>query len=330
MALTVPVMIRNVVVTSISRRPRGPWFYALVCDWRLTVTCQPQSANRQHLLVHLIVPHSPLQFPIRADKLSLNASISQEIFSAQTKFQHIKIVNTDVFGKVLLLDGHIQLTIFDEHAYHESLVHIPLLSIPNPTSALVVGGGDGGVIRELARHNDLSRIDMVEIDQGVIDASQTYLPELSNGAFEDPRVTVYVEDAFPFVKNSNHRYDLIVVDSTDTYEEEEGELSAQLFTSEFYRDCLNCLTETGIVVTQADNLVFCPYSLEAILNLFQEVFPVVGSYQALVPSFGGFSGFCWGSRGGQVNIAWSETSQTIAFRYLNHATFSLAFSPLTF
>ncbi len=276
------------------------------------------------------MPPSPLQFPIRGDKLSVTASVTDLVFSTQSEFQRIEILDTDAFGRVLLLDGHIQLTTFDERAYHESLVQIPLISLLHPKSALVVGGGDGGVIRELARNPSLKRIDMVEIDAGVIEAARRYLPELSSGAFDDPRVSVFVEDAFPFVKQSRQAYDLIVVDSTDTYEDEEGELSAQLFTAEFYRDCMNTLSDSGILVTQADNLVFCPYSLEAIRSLFATVFPVVGSYQALVPSFGGYSGYCWASKGAQIHTTWPGNPENLDLTYLNEATYSLAFTALRF
>src|SRR5579862_4107006 len=232
-----------------------------------------------------------LVFPIRSDKLSMNVAVMEHVHHRRTKFQSIDIYDSEVFGRMLLLDGHIQLTEFDEHAYHEALVQIPLMALDQPKSALVVGGGDGAVARELCRHPGLERIDMVEIDRGVIEAIGEYMPSLPGGAFEDPRVHVHVADAFPFVKQTDRSYDLIIVDSTDTYEDEVGALSEMLFTHEFYHDCRQALTPEGLVVTQADNLVFCPYSLASIQQLFQTVFARTGWYQALVPSFGGFSGF---------------------------------------
>ncbi len=268
-----------------------------------------------------------LKFPIRSDKLAVQVQASHHLLHRKTEFQTIDIYETETFGRILLLDGHVQLAEFDEHAYHEALVQIPLMAVPNPASALVVGGGDGGVIRELCRNQSLSRIDMVEIDRGVIEASQEFLPGLSAGAFADPRVHVYVEDAFPFVKDSQDRYDLIVVDSTDTYEEEEGALSEMLFTAEFYNDCKRILTPGGFVVTQADNPVFCPYSLASIVQLFQTVFPKLGSYQALVPSFGGFSAFVWGSTGVEAQTTFRALD---GWHYLNPTTYDLAFAQLRF
>lgn len=261
----------------------------------------------------------------------MDVQVRGAIANVETEFQRIDIIDTEVFGKVLLLDGHVQLSTMDERAYHESLVQIPLLNQNNPKTALVVGGGDGGVIRELCRHASIEHIDIAEIDAGVVETCRMFMPELSNGAFEDPRVHLHITDAFEFVKKTERKYDLIVVDSTDVYEDEEGGLSEQLFTDRFYSDCRNALTEGGVVVTQADNLVFCPYSLEHISAMFAKVFPVVGSYQALVPSFGGYSGFCYGSLGKQL-AATTEGMDLAALdlKYVNPVTYALAFTPLCF
>ena len=269
-----------------------------------------------------------LTFPIRSGKLQLSASVRRPIVKETSKFQTIEIVETEVFGKALLLDGHIQLTEFDEHAYHELLVWIPLLNVPTPRRALIIGGGDGGVARELCRHPDIETIDMVEIDEAVVRLCQEHMPSVSAGAFNDPRLKLHLEDAFEFVKRSNEPYDLIVADSTDVYEDEEGELSERLFTVEFYLDLLRILTPAGYVVTQADNPVFCPYSLQDVTRAFRSVFPSVGSYWGLVPSFGGFSAFCWGSDGGNLPASWAGADR--AYSYLDERTYALAFSGLPF
>lgn len=267
-----------------------------------------------------------LSFPIRGNKLSMQVQAVDHLFHHKSEFQTIDIYETEVFGKLLLLDGHIQLTTFDELAYHESLVHIPLLNIQNARSALVIGGGDGGVLRELTKSKSIKRIDIVEIDQAVIDASLKYLPSLSAGAFQDKRVKLYVQDAFHFVKNKSNDYDLIVVDSTDTYEDENGTISEKLFTETFYRDCFKALKTSGVIVTQADNPIFCPYSLDQIWNQFQEVFPIVGSYMGLVPSFGGYSAFCYGSKEITLSSGWNFKAPPKHLRYLNYSTYNLAFN----
>lgn len=269
------------------------------------------------------MPH--LDFPIRGDRLSMSVRIRDRVFQRVTEFQHIEIVDTDMFGKVLLLDGHIQLTEFDERAYHEALVQVPLLSMDSPKSALVIGGGDGGVVRELCRHPGIEHMDMVEIDAGVIDACREHLPTLHNGAFDDPRVHVHIADAFEFVKRCDRTYDLIVADSTDVYEGEDDALSERLFTDGFFGDCRDALAPHGLLVTQADNLVFCPYSLEEILGIFARVFPRTGSYWGLVPSFGGTSGFAWASHGAVPSPKWPG-AKGLDLAYLNPATWALGFS----
>lgn len=272
-----------------------------------------------------------LTYPIRSDKYTMSVQVREVLHRSQSEFQRIEIFDSECFGRMLLLDGHIQLAELDERAYHESLVHIPLLNVAQPKRALVIGGGDGGVLRELLKHPGLE-IDMVEIDMGVIDACRAQLPFLNEGCFESPRVTLYVQDAFPFVKDrSQGPYDLIVMDSTDTYEDEEGEISEMLFTREFFEDCRALLSPEGFVVTQADNPIFCPYSLDEIQRNYREVFQKVDAYQALVPSFGGMSAYCWASMGAEVSTAWpAARAEGLDLRYLNATTYALAFQPTPF
>ncbi len=274
---------------------------------------------------------SHLQLPIRSDKLSYNVKLTAHLAHVKSDFQTIDVYDSEVFGRLLTLDGHIQLTEFDERAYHESLVHIPLLSMTSPQRALVVGGGDGGVLRELVRHRSLTQIDMVEIDEAVVRTAKEFLPFVSSGAFDDPRVNLHIADAFGFLKENQCQYDLIVVDCTDVYEEEDGGLSEMLFTDRFYQDCLRSLSAQGMVVSQADNLVLCPYSLEEIKTMFGRVFPKVESYQAIIPSFGGFSGYCYASAGATVSSEWPATKAAdLGLRYLNETTYRLALQPFQF
>lgn len=270
-----------------------------------------------------------LTFPIRSDKLTLSVQVRSHLLHEQSAFQTIDFHDTEAFGKMLFLDGHVQLAELDEHVYHECLVHIPLLNVSNPKKALIVGGGDGGVLRELLKW-PLERVDMVEIDERVIAASKSAWPELSAGAFENPRANVMIQDAFAFVKTCRETYDLVVMDSTDVYEEEDASLSQMLFTREFYADLMRLLSEDGFVVTQADNLVFCPYSLQAIKEEFGAVFARTGSYHAVIPSFGGYSGYCWASRGAEVSPTWPEGAHVEGLRFLDQARYSAAFEALPF
>ncbi len=274
------------------------------------------------------VRKTALYIPTRSDKLGLQVEVRESVLDVQTEFQRIQVLDTLALGRVLLLDGHVQLSEIDEHAYHESLVQIPLTSVKEPRRALVVGGGDGGVLRELCRHSSLVRIDMVEIDGGVVEACRETIPFVSAGAFDDPRVQVHIEDAFAFVKHSKDSYDLIVVDCTDVYEEENTALSMDLFTREFYEDLRRILSDQGFVVSQADNLVFCRYSTEAALQKFADVFPTTGTYWCIVPSFGGFSGFVWGSNGSTLSPVFGAAPEGL--RYLDATTYALAMRPVPF
>jgi spermidine synthase len=271
---------------------------------------------------------SSLEFPIRGDLLSVRVATRNHVAHVESAFQTIDIWETDVFGKILLLDGHVQLSEFDEKAYHECLVRLPMLNLPNAKSALVVGGGDGGAIRELCRFPGLESIEIAEIDLAVIETCKTHLPTLSAGAFDDPRVKVHVGDALAYVRERREKYDLIILDSTDTYEESSGELSEALFTQAFYEDCFKALRPGGLVVTQADNPVFCPYSVAAIKEQLGSVFGPTGTYVGLVPSFGGFSAFCFAGRDATLAQAWDPAWQSGA--YLTEAIYNLAFSELNF
>jgi len=241
-----------------------------------------------------------LRFPIRSDKFAYEVAVKEHSFYQKSDFQEIDIYDTYAFGKVLLLDGHVQLTELDEHCYHECLVHPAMLSVEAPRRALVVGGGDGGVLRELVKHASLETIDMVEIDEAVVEACKKHLPEVSDGAFDDPRVHLHIADAAGFVKSVENPYDVLIMDVTDVYEESEESLSEQLFGDEFHRDCCNAISESGFLVTQADNPLFCPYSLDGIVAMLDRYFGEIGSYWALVPSFGGFSAFAWASHSSRL------------------------------
>lgn len=259
----------------------------------------------------------------------MTVAIEEHIASAESPFQGIDIYQTSELGRALFLDGHIQLAEFDEHAYHESFAHVPLAAVPHAESALVIGGGDGGLLRELCRRESLREIHMVEIDRMVIDLCREHLPQLSAGAFDDPRVRLTIGDAFAFVKQTDARFDAIYIDATDVYEEEDGSLSENLFTDEFYADCARLLKPGGIAVTQADNPVFCPYSAEPLLQKFKAAFGNSDAYWCLVPSFGGYSAFVWGSSGAGP-MPEGRTSLPGDLRYLNDLTYRLALSGVPF
>lgn len=167
------------------------------------------------------------------------------LFEAQTDHQHLVIFENARFGRVMALDGVIQTTEHDEFVYHEMMVHVPMLSHANPESVLIIGGGDGGILREVLKHDSVKHVTQVEIDQGVVDMCVQYFPNHSQGAFDDPRLNLVITDGAAFIGNNTQQFDVIITDSTDPLGP--GEV---LFESSFYAGCARALASGGILVTQ--------------------------------------------------------------------------------
>ncbi|MBS0625956.1 MAG: polyamine aminopropyltransferase [Verrucomicrobia bacterium] len=215
----------------------------------------------------------------------------ETIYEEKTEHQDLIIFENPRFGRVLSLDGNIQTTTADEPIYHEMMVHVPLLHHANPTSILIIGGGDGGILREVLRHQTVQKAILVEIDGSVIERSQLYLPSLSNGAFSDPRASVVVDDGAKYVKETTEKFDVIICDSTDPVGP--GKV---LFTPEFYGDCKKLLKKDGIFVNQNGVPFLQKDELSLTLNNRQPHFKHVGFYVAPVPTYvGGFMAFGWAS-----------------------------------
>ena len=172
-------------------------------------------------------------------------SVDKLYFENKTDHQHLVIFENAKFGRVMALDGIIQTTQADEFIYHEMLSHIPIFAHGDAKDVLIVGGGDGGMLREVCKHQSVEHITQVEIDAQVIEMCKQYLPEHSAGAYDDPRVNIVIDDGAHFVHATEQRFDVIISDSTDPV----GPGGA-LFTGDFYADCKKCLKPGGILVTQ--------------------------------------------------------------------------------
>ena len=155
--------------------------------------------------------------------------VTKVLYDNNSSLQHIQVFENDRFGRVLTLDGVVQTTQGDEFIYHEMLTHVPILAHGNATGILIIGVGDGGMAREVLRHKSVEKVTMVEIDEGVVAFSKTYLPSLSNGAFDDPRLDLVIADGADFMVTSTDEFDVIIIDSTDPVGP--GEV---LFTDSFY------------------------------------------------------------------------------------------------
>lgn len=207
--------------------------------------------------------------------------VSQHLYSAQSKFQKIDIMQSVEFGRFLTLDGSMMLTERDEFIYHEMMVHVAMATHPHIRKVLVIGGGDGGVVRELCRYQTIDTIEMVEIDKMVVDACKTYLKQTAC-QLEDKRVTIYYEDGLRFVRQKVNTYDLIIVDSTDPFGPGEG-----LFTKEFYGNCYQALTEAGILVNQHESPYYQMHatSLQVSYEKMIGFFPQTKLYNAHIPTY---------------------------------------------
>ncbi len=217
--------------------------------------------------------HTPnVQISIRVDK---------QLYSGKSEFQRIDVFESPEFGRFLTLDGYMMLTEKDEFIYHEMITHIPMAVHPNVKKVLVIGAGDGGVIRELTNYPEIEEIDMVEIDPLVVEVCKKYLPKTAC-RFDDPRLNIHYEDGLRFVRFKEDEYDLIIVDSTDPFGPGEG-----LFTKEFYGNCYKALKEDGILINQHES-PFYPEDAAACQRAHKnivETFPIAKVYQAHIPTY---------------------------------------------
>ncbi len=211
------------------------------------------------------------------------------LFDSETEHQRLIIFENVDFGRVMMLDQIVQLTTKDEFIYHEMMSHVPLFAHGKAKKVLIVGGGDGGVLRECLRHPDVEHVTLCEIDRGVIDLCRQYFPEISAGAYDDPRSRIVIADGTKFVAETDERFDVIVVDSTDPVGP-----GAVLFTRDFYAGCRRCLKPGGLLVTQ-NGLPFLQASeLKQSVSFFRELFADAYAYLATTPTyFGGPMSYGW-------------------------------------
>ncbi|WP_018661268.1 spermidine synthase [Heyndrickxia acidiproducens] len=209
----------------------------------------------------------------------ITMKVNQTLHTEQTEYQKLDMVETAEWGNMLLLDGMVMTSVKDEFVYHEMITHVPLFTHPNPENVLVVGGGDGGVIREILKHPEVKKATLVEIDGKVIAYAKKYLPEIA-GELENERVEVKVDDGFMHIAKSENQYDVIMVDSTEPVGP-----AVNLFTKGFYSGIAKALKADGIFVAQTDNPWFKADLIREVLRDVKEIFPVTRLYTANVPTY---------------------------------------------
>ena len=215
--------------------------------------------------------------------------IDEQLFELKTEHQNLIIFHNAAFGRVLALDGVVQTTEKDEFIYHEMLTHVPLLAHGDAKKVLIIGGGDGGMLREVTRHRQIVQVTQVEIDQQVIDMCRQYLPNHSRGAFDDSRVNIVIDDGLNFVNQTAQRFDVIISDSTDPVGPGEA-----LFREDFYMACKRCLNTGGLLVTQNGVPFMQPDEVRTTAQRLQGIFGDWHFFSAAVPTYiGGIMTFGW-------------------------------------
>ena len=221
--------------------------------------------------------------------------IDAMIYEGRTEFQEVRIFHNEFLGRVMTLDGVVQTTEADEFIYHEMLAHLPILAHGAIQRVLLIGGGDGGCIEEVLKH-PVERLVMVELDGQIVELSKRHLPDISKGAFEDPRLELIIADGAKFVAESHEAFDLIIVDSTDPIGP-----GIVLFEEAFYAGCHQRLGASGILITQNGVPFFQRESFDQTGATRADLFRHSGYYFATVPTyFGGAMAFGWASDGSNL------------------------------
>ena len=235
-------------------------------------------------------------------------------YSGATPYQKVEIIDTNLYGRCLVLDGKLQSAEADEFIYHEALVHPVLLAHPNPRRVLVAGGGEGATLREVLAHRTVERAVMADLDEEVVRVCQQHLPNHHRGAFDDPRVELRIVDARDPIVRGAETFDVIVLDLPDPIEEGPAYL---LYTQKFYESVLERLAPDGLAVVQAGSALpmLLDEAFAPIFHTLSTVFPVVRAYRAEVASFGGLWGYVFASRGPDAaTLSAAEIDRRIAQR----------------
>ena len=215
------------------------------------------------------------------ENVAMTYKVKETLHTEKTKYQELAILDTYDFGRMLVLDGIVQTTIRDEFAYHEMITHIPLFTHGNPKKVLVVGGGDGGTIREILKHKSVEKAVLCEIDDRVVELSKKYLPEISC-KLSDPRVEVFIGDGIKYVQEHKNEFDVAIIDSTDPIGAAEG-----LFSARFYKSVFECLREDGIFTAQTESPFFSPEIVKKVFSDIKNIFPITKLYMGNVPTYPG-------------------------------------------
>ena len=213
--------------------------------------------------------------------VGLSLAVDEILCEETTPFQQIQIAESKQYGRMLVLDGVFQTSVKDEWTYHEMIAHVPLMLHPRPERVLIIGGGDGGVAREVCRHDCVTHVDMCEIDGRVIELSKEYFPTIAKVLLDPPeKLHVHVGDGIAFTAKAKDFYDVIIIDCSDPIGPGEG-----LFTREFYQSALAALRKDGLIVQQSESPIVQQHLVHDVYAAMKDVFPIVRCYLAGVPIY---------------------------------------------
>jgi spermidine synthase len=220
--------------------------------------------------------------------------VKKVLLSVETKFQNVEIIDTYNFGRVIVLDNKIQSAELDEFIYHEALTHPVMIAHPNPEYILIIGGGEGAILREVLKYDSVKQVLMIDIDKEFVEICKKHLESWHRGSFFDERVTLIFADAYDYTKKIEKKFDVIIADISDPIE---GGPASLIYTKEFYKSIFNILSINGIFVTQATEIFYNQVEVHSIINkTVNSVFPIAESYCDYIPSLGSMWGFVVGSR----------------------------------
>jgi len=258
-------------------------------------------------------PYAPIQYTYEVSKV---------LYHKKSKFQDIMVFENPHFGRILVLDGVVQITERDELFYHEMLTHVAMNSHPNPRKVIVIGGGDGGTVREVLKHKSVEKVYFIEIDEDVINVSKKYFPSVAGG-ITDKRVEIKCMDGAEFVKNRKADIDIVIVDSTDIIG-----FAKSLFTKKFFTAVKNCLTEEGMYVSLSESLHFHKDIVIEVQETLKSVFPVVDLYTAPIATYAGnWWTFSVGSK--KLDTREIRSKQKVRTRYYSDEIHAISFLPRT-
>jgi spermidine synthase len=256
-------------------------------------------------------PYAPIQYVYDVEHI---------LHKSKSPFQEIMVIENPHFGRMLILDGVVQITARDEFFYHEMLVHVLMHAHPNPKKVIVIGGGDGGVVREVLKHESVEKIYFIEIDEEVINVSKKYFPEVASGV-DDKRVEIKCMDGAEFVKGREGDIDVVIVDSTDIIG-----FAKSLFTVEFFKSVKDSLSADGMFVSLSESLHFHKEMVIEVQEALKLIFPIVDLYTAPLATYAG-NWWTFSAASKKLNLRTMRRKYAIETKYYSDEIHNQAFMP---